>query len=504
MKKTDVLIIGAGPTGLMAANQLARFNVNFIIVDGKSGPTVESRAIAVSARSMELYEQLGLSEAILKRAQVINSVHVYSGGKKRATVPIAEIGKGLSDFGSLIAFEQSLNEQYLYKHLQEQGHEVEWNTPFIQFEEYKNRIIATVEKNGTKEQVQAKYAIACDGAKSPVRHQLNFSFEGGTYEQLFFVADCPLQWDMQYDELIISPGKENFCAFFPMNGDKNYRVIGTIPRRLTDNQNLNFNDLKTVISDTLGLPVQFGDANWFSLYRLHHRGVDHFQQDMVFLAGDSAHIHSPAGGQGMNTGLQDAHNLAWKLAMVLKDQAKPSLLSTYNEERLPFARWLLRFTDRGFKVMSSRNPFLRFVRKYIALPLAGIILKSDRMKKRAFKTVGQISYSYEGLSLQHSPLKKSGKIRVGQRLPYFAEHNIYRDFAHPSFHLLTFDEKLSKDHFKHLPVDTKIVHYEFSSDWKNLGTNKNCSFLVRPDQYICAIVSNDAPDSLIYLQTYFK
>lgn len=336
---TEVLIIGAGPTGLMAANQLMRFGIDFIIVDTKSGPTKESRAIAVTARSLEIYQQMGLAQHAIDNGKRMISFNLFSRGKRKAEVKIGEIGKGLSEFSYMLGFEQSRNEEMLAHNLVSKGKKIHWDHEFIELKEYSEKIIAVVKNNNELHNIHAKYLIACDGARSPVRHQLNFSFKGGTYDHKFFVADTQLDWKLEYDNLVICPGDKNFCGFLPLYGDKNYRVLGTLPKEFADRDDISFADIEKVVKDTIGIELTFEKVNWFSIYKLHHRGVDHFSQGNVFLAGDSAHIHSPAGGQGMNTGLQDAYNICWKIAFVLRHNASPALLGTYNEERLPLQNY---------------------------------------------------------------------------------------------------------------------------------------------------------------------
>ncbi|HUR29829.1 MAG TPA: FAD-dependent monooxygenase, partial [Saprospiraceae bacterium] len=178
---TDVLVVGAGPTGLMAANQLNRFGVDFIIIDSKSGPTEQSRAIAVTSRSLEIYEQMGLSDEVLANGQRINSFHFFSQGKQKGIVKVGEIGKGFSDFNYLLAYEQSKNEELLYRNLLDHGKDVHWETTFIEIKEYRQNIQVIASNKRNDVIVEAKYLIACDGASSPVRHQLKMNFEGGTY-----------------------------------------------------------------------------------------------------------------------------------------------------------------------------------------------------------------------------------------------------------------------------------------------------------------------------------
>ena len=247
---------------------------------------------------------------------------------------------------------------------------------------------------------------------------------------------------------------------------------------------------------TLGIDLGFDRVNWFSIYKLHHRGVDHFSQEKVFLAGDSAHIHSPAGGQGMNTGLQDAYNLAWKLAFVLRNHAREELLDTYNEERLPFARWLLKFTDRGFNMMTSSNWFFKIFRKYVVLKIAGYALAISRIMPFIFRIVSQTGYSYKGSGLSKSFTRQNLKFKVGDRLPYFerskGEIKFYEQFREPSFHLLHVGPN-ALDAKAHLKIDTlfpfpiKVVEDRISEKWKDLGVRRELFILVRPDNYVCCV-----------------
>lgn len=506
---TDVLIVGAGPTGLMAANQLMRFGIDFIIVDLKSEPTRESRAIAVTARSLEIYQQMGLAKTAIAQGKRMTSFNLYSGGKRKANVRVGEIGKGLSEFSYLLAFEQSKNETLLSENLVNHGHTVHWNHEFIKLTEHEEQINALIRHNGKEIEITAQYVIGCEGAKSPIRHQLNFSFKGGTYEQKFFVADAVLNWELGDDQLIVSPGSENFCAFLPLTGDRCHRIIGTLPKSFSDQEDVEFKDIEGVVAKTIGIPLKFETVNWFSIYKLHHRAVDHFKQGRAFLAGDSAHIHSPAGGQGMNTGLQDAYNLCWKLALVIKGQAKATLLNTYNEERLPFARWLLKFTDRGFTLMTSTNWFIKILRKYVALVIAGWVLKNAKIKPRIFRVISQIGYSYKRSSLSKSITRQHLKFKAGDRLPFVADDSIYPLFTEPSFHLLYIgDKKLSDEEANRMtnvfPFPIRLVEQSLTSKWQMLGVKAELFILVRPDNYMAAIYDQFDEDKVnSYLSKYF-
>ena len=493
---TQVTIIGAGPTGLMLANQLQRFGIDFLIVDTKLGPTDQSRALAVSARSMELYQQLGLSDTIRQQSVDLLGFQIYQDGRAFADVDLQNLGWGFSDFPNFMnAFEQSKNEQLLYSNLQEQGKEVLWNHQFIAQQSTTDGVQVTVKDvaSGEKKVITSQYLVGCDGASSPVRKSLKVTFKGGTYENKFFVADTTLEWNLAYDKVMLVPTDEVFITFFPLQGEKKMRVIGTLPEAFSEKESINFEDLETVIRQHTQLDFNIIDVGWHSVYKLHHRCASAFREGRVFLAGDSAHIHSPAGGQGMNTGLQDAHNLAWKMAWVLKGVAKKNLLDTYEEERLPFAQALLNSTDQGFTFLAGSSFWIRNMRKYLLLPSMSVLLKFAPFCRFAFKKISQIDYHYRTYSLSQSTTRQSLAFKAGDRIPY-VRPNYYTKFSEPSFYLIALskqsgsnkEEKMASE----LPVPVKVVGEEIDDAWIKLGVQDKLYILVRPDQYIATVADN--------------
>ncbi len=482
----------------MAANQLARFGTDFIIIDQKDGPTKQSRAIAVTSRSLEIYQQMGLIDDILRDGQPIKSFSVYHEGKRQGEVVLGEIGHGLSEFNYFMGYEQSKNEELLYRNLRAQGKDVSWNTGFVSLSENEETIRVIALSGQEEVTITASYLIACDGANSPVRHQLKMPFVGGTYENKFYVADTILKWNEGYERLSVFPGDKNFAGFFPMKGNSNYRIVGTLPVEYFTKDLITFEDIEQSIRETIKVPIKFEKVNWFSIYNLHHRRVENFTHGRVFLAGDAAHIHSPAGGQGMNTGLQDAYNLAWKMSFVLKGYLSPKILDTYTEERLPFAKWLMSFTDRGFNVLTSDNWLVSFLRKNIVLRIVGSVLRIKWIRPTIFKTVSQIWYSYADMSLSYTDTNQKLKFKAGDRLPYVTDvdgNSLYHHLTGPSFHLIHLTNTSSPEEMKigNVPgvkYPIKKITLPITEAWKKLGVIRDLYILVRPDNYILSIGDN--------------
>jgi 2-polyprenyl-6-methoxyphenol hydroxylase-like FAD-dependent oxidoreductase len=427
--KTDVLIVGAGPTGLSLACQLVRYGIDFVIIEKNESVTPYSKAVGVQARTLEIYEQLGLAQQAIARGQIAEKICFLSGGKIRGRVALSNIGQGLSPYPYLLIFEQSKNEQLLYEYLQNQRKDVLWKTELEHFSQSETSVTAQVKTaDGASQTIEAKYLVGCDGAKSPVRHALGLSFEGSTFERLFYVADVQIDWSFSHDAGYACLTRASMALFFPMEGEKRYRIIGTFPEGLDkDEGDILYEEIEERIKEDTKLSLDISNVNWFSIYKVHSRRVNKFSEGRCFVAGDAAHIHSPAGGQGMNTGIQDAYNLAWKMAFVIKGYAREQLLETYNEERLPNAQKLLATTDRAFAVLAGSNWFFGFLRVTIFPSIAQYFLSLEAIGKRIFLLISQIRINYRNASLSRDESNEGFKVKAGDRMPYFSidDESIY-------------------------------------------------------------------------------
>src|SRR6195256_946151 len=342
---TDVLVIGAGPTGLVLALWLTRLGVRVRIIDKTAESGTTSRALAVQARTLELYRHIGLAGAVVDRGRTVLAVNLWVSGNQVAHGVLGAMGAGISPFPYALIYPQDEHERLLIDRLAEAGVEVERKTEFQGFEERPGHLLARLRlPDGTTQACEATYIAGCDGAHSTVREALAIGFPGGTYDHLFYVADVEARGAAMNGELHAALDTTDFLIVFPLKGEGRARLVGT-GRGESEQQheNLSWNDVSQRVIEWMRFDVE--RVHWFSTYRVHHRVADRFRGGRAFLLGDAAHIHSPVGGQGMNTGIGGAVNLAWKLATVLHRRANASILDTYEVERIAFARRLVATTD---------------------------------------------------------------------------------------------------------------------------------------------------------------
>ncbi len=494
---TDVLIVGAGPTGLMLANQLVRRGVRVQIIDRHSGPAQQSRAMAVQARTMEIYSKLGIADQALALGQTGTGANMWAEGRWSARIPLGDIGQDMSPFPYVLILGQDDNERIMGKHLQDQGVSVQWNTELLKFEQKSESVIATIKTaDGVRREISAAYMAGCDGARSAVREQSGISFPGAPYEHVFFVADTVATGPMRPGELNVYLWRDGFHLLFPMRGENHWRIVGILPKQLRDRENLVFEDVIPAIRDEAGAALDFKSCSWFSTYRIHHRCAEKFRDRRSFLLGDAAHIHSPAGGQGMNTGLQDAYNLGWKLALVVQKRAAPALLDTYEQERQPVAQRLLATTDRLFMMLVSDGWFAKLFRTSIVPRVLGLAMTVERIRKLAFRTVSQI-----GIRYRHSPLSATlaglpaGAPQGGDRFPWLklgldgnVAADLYQQLADNSFHLLVIGQPAPAEAL--LPTGDLLRIHMVADDAVNAAELARANitgpafYLLRPDGHV--------------------
>jgi 2-polyprenyl-6-methoxyphenol hydroxylase-like FAD-dependent oxidoreductase len=371
-------------------------------------------------RTLEIYRQVGLAKEVLDRGLVLGAVNLWRRGELAAHVDLASAGTGLSPYPFGVIFPQDEHEALLVARLEGEGVAVERDTTIHSIEDKGGAIVARGQgPDGAPVTFEARYVAGCDGARSAVRSSIGVGFPGGTYEHLFYVADVTARGQPMNKELHILLDNAGFLGIFPLAGEGRARLVGTVRDGFDGKKTLTWEDADRAPIERIGLAVD--RVAWFSTYHVHHRVADTFRRGGVFLLGDSGHIHSPVGGQGMNTGLGDAMNLAWKLAAVIDGRAKLDLLDTYEPERIAFARRLVATTDRVFKAASSDGHFAEWARTQLLPRILPRAVSTRLGKHLLFEAVSQIGIEYRDSAWSEG---RAGAVHGGDRLPWVAPASV--------------------------------------------------------------------------------
>lgn len=479
-----VLVVGAGPTGLVLALWLARLGVRVRIIDKAAEPGTTSRALAVQARTLELYRQMGLADAVVAAGVKVAAANLWVGGGRAARLPLGAMGQGLSPFPFALIYPQDAHERLLIDRLEPQGVRVERPTELVRFDQDAARVRAVLRRpDGSEETCVAAYLAGCDGARSTVREALAVDFPGGTYTGLFYVADVDAAGPAADCEIHVDFEEADFIAVFPLKGTGRLRLVGPVRwEPEVEHRDLTLDDVgKRAVRN---LKLEVARVNWFSTYRVHHRVAARFRQGRVFLLGDAAHVHSPVGGQGMNTGIGDAVNLAWKLAAVLRGEAPASLLETYEPERITFARRLVATTDRVFTLVTRQGALARRVRTRLVPLVAPLLFRFGPVRRFLFHTVSQLGVNYRG-SAQSAGA--AGSVRGGDRLPWVetgpGEDN-FAPLASVAWQAHVYGEPRAGLAEACAELRLPLYHFAWRRGMRRAGLRRGAFYLVRPDGYV--------------------
>lgn len=521
-KNSDVLIVGAGPSGLMMACQLAIHGIRFRIIDKRDGPSIYSGALIVHARSIEILDQMGIAGKAIQESIIADDLSIIFNGKKEAQISLNDIGQNLTKFPNLYLIEQTSTEQILIDFVTYKGYAVERNTELKSFGQDEHGVSSVLKlPDGKEETINTMYLVAADGGHSTVRQKLNISFVGKSHPVSLFIIDCKAEVNVPPKEICFSFSNAGTFGIFPMKNARR-RIDGVVPLKLEGNPKITFENIEKNFAERIFMKIRLYSHEWFSVSHSQQRYALSYQRKRCFLIGDAAHTFTPVGAQGMNTGLQDAYNLGWKLGFVINGKANNWLLNTYSAERKTIAKKLVKSTGRVYNMLTNRSGFVTAFRLHI-LPivlkwLLPLIQKKKIVRQFCFNAISEI-----GISYRNGPLTNNASLgnfpanapEPGDRLPYFVfrekdtEINLHEKVSATAFTLLFFSNnflpveiiRVAKKYKNILTLET----VPFSSttkvayDW--FGNSDFGCFLVRPDMHIA--YRSNIPEA-VYFESYLQ
>ena len=389
----DVLVIGAGPAGLTAAAEAIRHGLSVRVIDQNESRSIHSKALVVHSRSLEIFHDMGLVSDVIANGQKFHALNIYAEKKSLARIVFEELNWKDAMFPYWLSIPQSETERCLEEHLNELGGSVERCTELVSLQQFPNYVHVTLKhEGGSLETVDVPWVVACDGARSLTRGLLGLELKGKADDEVFILGDVKIDWDVPEDEgsNILSP--HGIVLIVPMPEPRRFRIIAHMPElSLGDQPKITLQLLQELVDQRAPFKMQLSDLTWSSVFSTKHFVVSEHRQGPVFLAGDAAHIHSPIGGQGLNSGIQDAYNLMWKLALVQRRQALPKLLDSYAVERHKTAQSLITNVGTATKIVTLKIPLVQNLRNQ----LAGLVLSTDRVRNRMGRGVAMLDIAYK-------------------------------------------------------------------------------------------------------------
>lgn len=403
---TDVLIVGAGPVGLFLANECARRGLRWRLIETRSSQSEHSKALAVFPRTLEIFDMAGIVAPFLSWANRVTNVVVANHDRTLAHMRFAPQE---SPYAFVAMVPQDVTESLLVEELRKKGGDVEYETTFLSADQQPGCVNVLLEKNGQRIPLRASLVIGCDGAHSAVRHQLNLPFEGAEYRDLFMLADVDTNETFPADEMQLCPSQFGPLAIFPMSATR-HRIVATIDEEEGDAPTLDL--VRKIVEQRAPRGIEVRELHWSSYFRIHHRQVGRLREGRIFIAGDAAHIHSPFGGQGMNTGLHDVWNLVWKLDLFLRGHGNEQLLDSYGAERLPVIRSVIETTHQLTRVMGTPNKFANVLRDAV-IPM---VSRLAPFQHAFVERLSELGVAYRGSPIIEGPGKRyfDDSIRGGQ------------------------------------------------------------------------------------------
>lgn len=393
---TDVLIVGAGPVGLFLANECARRGLRWRLIETRAAQSEHSKALAIFPRTLEIFDMAGVVGPFLEVANRVTAVAVVTHGRMLAHMRFAPEE---SPYRFVAMVPQNVTERLLAEELERKGGVVEYETTFVSAVQHNDHVSVTLDQKGRRLNLTAAFVVGCDGAHSAVRHLLKLPFEGEQYNDLFILADVETNETLPSDELQLCPSESGPLAIFPMSATRR-RIIATINNQEGDAPSLEH--LRMVMAERAPSGVEVRALHWSTYFRIHHRQVAQLRVGRIVIAGDAAHIHSPFGGQGMNTGLHDVWNLVWKLDLVLHGRGNEQLLASYNDERRPVIRNVIETTHLLTRALGTPSRLAQILRDAV-IPM---VSRLAPFQHAFVQRLSELGVAYRGSPIVEGPGKR--------------------------------------------------------------------------------------------------
>jgi 2-polyprenyl-6-methoxyphenol hydroxylase-like FAD-dependent oxidoreductase len=466
----DVLIAGAGPVGLAMAAELVRYGVSVRIIDKNAGRSETSKALVLWSRTLELFDRTGCAPALVQAGVKVTGLSIATEAREVARVTLDGVA---SPHPYALMLPQSETERLLEEHLNANGVQVERQVELTAFNQTEQGVTATLRHaDGSNETLSASWLAGCDGAHSTVRHTLGMAFAGDTLISDWVLADVHMTGVPQPPEVRVFWNSRGVLVLFPIVGNR-YRMIADLgeAKSETHRPDPSLQEVQTLLDQRGPGGIQASNPVWLSAFRINERKVVDYRDGRVFLAGDAAHVHSPAGGQGMNTGMQDACNLAWKLALVRHGVCRPDpLLESYSVERSAVGEQVLTAAGRMTALAVIKNPVLQAVRNHVAAFVFGL----STVRRAMADGMTELSIAYP-----KSPLTHSGGHRhpaPGERAPIRTGEPLVGAGSSPRFALFAAPSEEASQliaRYPELLEPTPRAPFDDGGLW-----------LVRPDGYV--------------------
>jgi 2-polyprenyl-6-methoxyphenol hydroxylase-like FAD-dependent oxidoreductase len=480
VERTQVLIVGGGPTGLALACQLSRFGVRARVVEALAQPQPHSRAIGIQARTLELLAGLEVTDELCARGVKVRAINAYADGRRILHVSLDGLD---SPYPFVLALPQCETERILAERLRALGGTVERGVRVAELAQDADGVTATLEGAGT---VRADWVIGCDGAHSTVRHALGLEFVGAAYPESFLLADVRIDWELAKEEPHSFLAPEGPLIAIPLPGERRYRLVAEVGRDAPPTEPT-LADVEALLGARCHVAARLCDPGWLASFHIHRRIVSRYRVGRVFLAGDAAHIHSPVGGQGMNTGIQDALNLGWKLGLCVRGRGRDLLLDSYEPERRPVAAATIQGTDWATRVVTLRNPVPRWLRDQLARVLASFPPVEQRIARAAAEL--DVAYGKSPIVAEQCGLSAGG-LATGARVPDLAivragrTERLHQLLRSPQHVLLLCGQDSAA-------LDAIAAQASQASQLESIvvgerlfGAHRDALYLIRPDGYV--------------------